>query len=142
MFGLTKYADSMFRDLETMFNSRWRNAIGRRDTIGTEIYESEKDFLLLCAVPGFERDDIDVELKDGLLSIRAGRKEETAAAADANEGEQTTEESFSSERRLETVFKLSSKIDAEKINVALADGVLRVTLPKAPEAQARRIEVN
>ena len=140
MFGLTQYADSMLREFENALNTRWRSAFGRRETIGCEIYENDKDFLLLCAVPGFERDDIDVELKDGYLAIRAGRKDENPSEKDDSNAE--SNEDFSSERRLETVFKLSSKIDADRINVELTDGVLRVTLPKMAEAQPRKIAVN
>ena len=143
MFGLTQYANGMLRELENRFNSRWRQALGRRETIGCEIYENDKDFLLLCAVPGFEREDIDVELKDGFLAIRTAHKEESGdKPADGSNGEASeADERFTSERKMETVFKLSNKIDADKIGVELADGVLRVTLPKLPEAQARKIAV-
>ena len=74
-----------------------------------------------------------------MLAIRTAHKESSGEKAeDANVD---NDERFMSERRMETVFKLSNKIDADKIVVELADGVLRVTLPKLPEAQARKIEV-
>ena len=99
-----------------------------------DIYETEQGLMLLADVPDAKPDGLDITLEQRVLSIRA-------------EVEEHAPEGFSPIYReyeggdFEAQFTLSGDFDAENIEARLADGVLRLTIPRAPQAQARRIEI-
>lgn len=102
-----------------------------------ELYEGEDDFLIVFPLPGFEKDEISVEYKDGTLHI-AAEKRETVETENEN-GEKVKQDR--TVRRLYNSFHLSDRIDTDRINVKLEDGLLRVVLPRSEAARPRKIEV-
>ncbi len=100
----------------------------------TDIFETEQALVLLADMPGVLQDDLDITLERRELTIR-GR------TADAGpEGYSPVYREYEG-GDYERTFVLSEEIDAEKIEARLKDGVLRLTLPKAGPAQAKRIQV-
>jgi HSP20 family protein len=99
-----------------------------------DIFETEDTLTLVLEMPGVDRSDIDVNVDSGLLTIE-GR-------IDFNkyEGLQPvySEYNIGPYRRS---FRLSNRIDQDKIKAEMRDGVITLTLPKAEEAKPRRIEV-
>lgn len=90
-----------------------------------DLYEGERDFLLLADLPGVTRDTLTLEVERGELRLSAYTPPEHPLGA----------------RRWERRFQLSRGIRADDIHAELKDGVLRVTLPKAEVARKRSIEV-
>ena len=80
------------------------------------------------------KEDIEISLHDGVLSISGERKEETTS-----EGATRTERSFGKFRRSVT---LPSRVDVNQVKAAYKDGILTVTLPKAEEAKPKQIQIN
>lgn len=112
--------EDFFRPLFEMMNSPLR----------TNVRETEEAYLFEAELPGFELDEIDLSVQDGMLAIAAEHKEG---------GEDT---SFSS-RSVRRSFTMEG-VDEGNISAEYKNGVLRVTLPKekAPEAPApRKIEI-
>jgi HSP20 family protein len=99
-----------------------------------DIYETEDTLTLILEMPGVDRSNIDVNVDNGILTIE-GR-------IDFNkyEGLQPvySEYNIGPFRRS---FRISNRIDQDKIKAEMRDGVITLTLPKAEEAQPRRIEV-
>ena len=100
-----------------------------------DIVEEKDRFVLRADVPGVEPTDIDVSMDAGVLTISGQRFEEKR-------------EEESGLRRVERVsgrffrrFTLPDTADAESIKAHSKNGILEVTIPKQPEVQARRIEV-
>jgi len=99
-----------------------------------DIYESEEGLTLLADMPGVDRENLSIDLKDSVLTIRgivksppeAGRK---MIHREYREGDYV--------RR----FSLPEVIDQDKISAALKDGVLTLALPKVEPAKPKRIEV-
>lgn len=137
--GTNVFADP-FRD----WDSRWDQLVNRlwrdmpEESVGgypVDINEDEKHIYVEAELPGFKREEIDVNLQAGLLTISAERKVEP-------QQEGKTKHLF--ERRYTRVqrsFTFPESVDEEKVDAKLKDGVLHITLNKRPEAQRRKIEV-
>ena len=97
-----------------------------------DIYETEDSLTLIADVPGACLDGIDVSAEDGLLTIKA------TAAHHLRDGNYYKEFDLMNYWRQ---FRLSDKVDADKITANLEHGVLTLTLPKAEEMKPRKIEV-
>lgn len=100
----------------------------------TDIYETEDALTVVVEMPGVEKNAIDINIEDGVLTIE-GRIDLTNYAemqpvyTEYNVGHYS--------RR----FSLSSKIDQGRISAEMTDGVLTLTLPKAEEAKPRKIAI-
>jgi Hsp20/alpha crystallin family len=84
---------------------------------------------------GLQQGDARVVFEDGLLTIQGERR---FAHDSADEKVHRAERSYGAFRRSIT---LPSHVEADKIEAATQDGVLQVLVPKAPEVQAKRIQV-
>jgi len=98
-----------------------------------DIYETDDELVLTADVPGTTKEGVEVGLEDGVLEITAHRKAESPGS----------EPDYAEYRPASfyRAFSVSDAVDAEKIDASLADGVLTLTLPKAPKAKPRKIEV-
>jgi len=94
------------------------------------IKELDSQFEIELAVPGKKKDDFEIEVENGILSISSSQEEEQQV----NENGKFTRREFSytSFRRS---FTLPDSVDPTKIDARYADGVLQVLLPKHKEAQ-------
>lgn len=92
------------------------------------IKETNENFELELAIPGFKKDDFNVEVDENILTISSEVKSEN----ETKENNYTRREfSYSSFNR---AFTLPETIDDSKINANYEDGILRLTLPKKEEA--------
>jgi HSP20 family protein len=96
----------------------------------------EKDAVVLSAeIPGVEKDNLSVEVNDGVITLSGTKKVD----AESNEqGVYRAERNFGEFRRS---FVLPDTIDAERIDAQYRNGVLKVTLPKKPEAAPKQIAI-
>jgi HSP20 family protein len=86
-------------------------------------------------VPGLAREDVEIHMQDGRLTLSGARRERGAPC----ERYHRVERGHGSFSR---TFQLPIPVDAERIVADLRDGVLRVTCPKSADAGARRIHVS
>jgi HSP20 family protein len=100
----------------------------------TDIFETEDALTLVLEMPGVDRGNIDVSVENGVLTV------EGKINFDKYEGLQPvySEYNVGPYRRS---FRISSRIDQDKIKAEIRDGVITLVLPKAEEAKPRRIEV-
>lgn len=99
-----------------------------------DIYETDDGLVLLADMPGANPGSIDVNLDRRELTIRARIDEDEPEDMSVVHREYETGD-------FERHFQLAGDFDVERIEAKLKDGVLRLKLPKAPEQEARRIEV-
>jgi HSP20 family protein len=100
-----------------------------------DIYEDKDNFVVKAELPGMKKEDIDVSLHDGSLSISGERK-----------GEKKWEEAevYRAERffgRFQRTVALPAPVASGGIKAQYKDGILTVTLPKAEEAKPKQIDV-
>lgn len=100
----------------------------------SDIYETEKEIVLVTDVPGASQENVDITLEKNILTIRAYPVEEDMDALSLIYAEYGIGDY---ERR----FTLSDEIDREKIEAQVKNGVLTLHLPKAEEAKPKRIPV-
>jgi HSP20 family protein len=98
----------------------------------TDVYETEEALTVVMEMPGVDRKDVEIELKDDVLRVEGkidlskyGGME--PVYTEYNVGHFTRS------------FSLSDKVDQERIGAQLEDGVLTLTLPKIAAARPRRI---
>ena len=101
----------------------------------TDIFETEDALTLVLEMPGVDRGNIDVSVENGVLTV------EGRINFDKYEGLQPvySEYNIGPYRRS---FRISSRIDQDKIKAEIRDGVITLVLPKAEQAKPRRIEVS
>ncbi len=103
----------------------------------TDIRESDDAFTIETELPGYDKSELAVNMKEGVLTVRAEHKAEAEDKSGAGyiRRERSTE---TVERRFEV-----SGVDAEGIKAEYVNGVLRLTLPKLPEVvpAQRQIEI-
>jgi HSP20 family protein len=99
-----------------------------------DIYETQDALTVILEMPGVEKNNADVRVEDGVLHVEgkldlSKYRDLQPLYIEYNVGHYARS------------FQLSSKIDQNKIEAALKDGVLALTLPKVEEAKARTILV-
>jgi HSP20 family molecular chaperone IbpA len=99
-----------------------------------DIYEAENDLTVILEMPGVEKKNVDIHVEDGVLSIN-GRLD---LAKYQGLLPLYTEYNIGHYSRS---FRLSSKIDQNKIAAEMKDGVLSLKLPKVEEAKPRAIQI-
>jgi len=122
------------RDKQELVSKDEKTVPGRYYAPFADIYETDEALCVVMEMPGVEKKDLEVALENGVLRID-GRIDFSKYAGmepvytEYNVGHYTRS------------FTLSNKTDQEKISAQLEDGVLTLTLPKAKEAQPRRISI-
>jgi len=101
-----------------------------------DAHEDKESFTVQVELPGFKREDIQVSLQDGVLTISGERKEEKVS----KETEVHRQERYYG--KFARALTLPTAVAADKVKAAYKDGVLTVTLPKAEEAKPKQIDVN
>jgi len=99
-----------------------------------DVYESPKGVVIRCDMPGVAEEDLEVTLENKVLTITGtqmgqGRKDFEVLASEYETGV------------YQRSFALGRDLDDSAVKARLRDGVLEIELPKAKEAQPRRIAV-
>ncbi|PWU11689.1 MAG: heat-shock protein Hsp20 [Verrucomicrobia bacterium] len=105
-------------------------------TPALDLYEDNNNVYVRAELPGMKKEDVEVSLHEGTLSISGERKREEKFK-DA--------EVYRSERffgRFQRTVTLPSPVAGEKVKAQYNDGILTVTLPKTEEAKPRHIDVH
>ncbi len=102
-----------------------------------DVKETDKAIEVEAELPGVDQKDVQVTVEDGTLTVKGEKKVEK---------EESRAGYYMSERHYGSFFRsigLPPGVDMEKISADFANGVLKVTLPKVPEAQTKvkKIEV-
>ena len=133
------YLDLLHRDLDRLVGSRGAGRDSQEPVAdwvpAVDIIEDKTRFVLRADVPGVNPEDIDVAMDNGILSV-SGERNPIAVGDDA--GVQRIERATG---RFYRRFTLPETADADAITARCQNGILEVTIPKAPEIQARRITV-
>ncbi len=126
--------ENLHRDFDRMLSRHFadeeNNLVG---AYPVDIREDEDNLYVDAELPGFGRDDVNVTIENGVLTIEAERKaEEQPGAQHLHERRYT---------RVARSFTLPKTVDENKVDATLADGVLKLTLHKREEVKPRKIEV-
>lgn len=124
------FDDSLFRPSET---PGWSGS--DEGTLALDISQKDGNVVVRSSLPGFKKEDIDVQLHNGVLSIKAEHSEES---------EEKGEKFYRRERRFGSVSRrvaLPGIIHDSEVEGELKDGVLTLTIPIPEKAQPKKIEI-
>lgn len=135
--------DRMFDDfrsgMHSLMTDRWEPwpAMPRIETRvpAVDLQDRGKDYRLTAELPGFKKEDVDIQVTDDSMEIRAsvGWKYD-----------EKTEDYICAERRCDSFYRmvaLPEKIKPDDIQADLKDGVLEVTLPKKEPKEKKKIRL-
>ncbi|MCK6481363.1 MAG: Hsp20/alpha crystallin family protein [Planctomycetes bacterium] len=132
--GLTRWGE----DLDQFFNDFWRTGASAEASLlspAIDVAENEGALTVSAELPGLERKDIDLTVKDGVLMLRGEKRME----------EESRDRKYHRiERRYGSFYRalaLPDTVDADRVDAAFRNGVLTVTLPKRPESKPRNISI-
>ncbi len=103
-------------------------------TPAVDIFENDKEIVLLADMPGVKPEVFRIDLRDNTLTL------EGDVAPFENSGEEEVMMEYAVGKYYRQ-FSLSEMIDQNKIDAKIKDGVLRLTLPKVEKAAPRKITV-
>jgi HSP20 family protein len=114
---------------------RWEGA-PQTPQIKVDVSEDDKAFVVKAEIPGVKKEDIDVRVDGGQLTISAEVKKESD---EKKEGRVLRSERYYG--YVSRAFSLGSEIDQGKVDASYNDGVLQLTLPKKGSTEVQRIAV-
>jgi len=101
-----------------------------------DIYDNDENMVIKAELPGIEKKNIAIDVKDGILTLKGERSSE-------NEVEEKTY--YRRERRFgkfERNFRLPADVDPENISADYNDGILKIDIPKPEEQKPKQIAVH
>lgn len=128
------------REMDRFFGDGFDSSVSRENMEwafkpSCDVVETPEHFLLTVDLPGINRDNISIEVKDNRLLISGERSEERREdIATAHLVERVV-------GKFSRNFSLPTTVNADRIEAAYQDGVLRLSIPKAESSKARKISV-
>ena len=103
-------------------------------TPALDLYQTADNIVAVLEIPGMRKDDIEISLHDGMLTIGGERNTPSGEGENAERTERFT-------GKVRRSVSLPTRIEAGKVSATYKDGILTVTLPKAEEAKPKKVEV-
>ena len=131
-----------FDNFGDVFNGFFRPPLTHRSVRkaripAVDVAETDTAYQVKAELPGIRKEDLDVTVDDGVLTIKAEHHDNQ---------EQTENGQLIRQERSYGKFarslRLGANVDEETITAEYRDGVLHITLPKAKEVHARKVEVS
>ena len=132
--------DGLQSDMNRLFDGFFQNrtvndSAHRRWIPAMDLAETEDHLVLRADLPGLTEDDVEIEIKDGVLTVAGERK---AEHEEKSEGYYRVERAFGGFSRS---VSLPQGIDASAVSASFDRGVLEVRIPKPKERKATRVEI-
>lgn len=137
-----RYGWDLFGDFDDVVNQMFRSPAyreGDRDRSlapAIDVTENDHSYVVRAELPGVKKDDLDVTINDGVLTINA----ETRYEHDEKEKGRVIRQ----ERRYGKYvrsMRLGGDVDESKVSADYTDGILTLTLPKSEEVKPKKIDV-
>ena len=116
MFSPVRYFDDFFNDF-------------RRNDLKCDIYEEDANYHIDVDIPGFNKDEISIDMDNGYLTISACKEEVS------NKNYIRQERTYGKYQRS---FYLGD-LDSENIKANFKDGMLKITVPKKAEIESKKV---
>lgn len=122
--------------LDEFFNSPIYS--GRYTTgVMLDMYEDGDNVVVEAKIPGFKEEEIEISVEDNVLTITGNAQEEKVEEDKKKKYyyKEVTKQSFTRS------VSIPSKVDAENATAEIKDGMIKITMPKLPEAKPKKISV-
>jgi HSP20 family protein len=131
---------TMKRDLDRLFDRFWEGDFSQLPAMGDwapalDVSETKDAVMVKAEVPGMEAKDIELSLDGDILTLKSEKKQEKE---EKEEQYYRVERSYGAFAR---TFRLPASVDGSKVSASFKNGLLTVTLPKAPAAKGTTIPI-
>lgn len=132
--------DRMVRDFFSSPFSLMRQSLGlRSEVVGftpeVDLRETEKEFVMSVALPGMDKEDIDIDVTADRITISGERKTEEEKPGEQYHIRQQAYGSFN------VSYTLPAEIKPNEVKATYKNGVLEVTMPKAEVKEAQKVKI-
>lgn len=119
--GLGSFGSEFKGVVDRLFDSFWENPdfVFTRNWRPTHIEESKDDIYIEIEVPGFEKSQLSIQAENGTLKVTAKN----------------------SKTNFVRTFSYGNKVDVDRADISLKNGILYIRLPKTEAAKARTLEI-
>lgn len=100
-----------------------------------DVYETENEIVMKAELPGLDKDDFNIEVKDNVIILQGERRFEKNFK---EENYNRMERPYGTFKR---VFNLPNTVDRNEVKAHYEGGVLEITVPKAVEPEPKKIKV-
>ena len=101
-----------------------------------DIYDNEDTIVIKAELPGIDKKDISIDLKDGVLTLEGERSYDN----------EVKEENYHRKERaygkFHRSFRLPENVDVDKIKADYKDGILKIDIPKPEEVKPKKVTVH
>src|SRR5438067_10964281 len=128
-------------ELDTLFELPFWSNLGRQTQLfsgwapALDLYQNNDNVVAMVELPGMRKEDIEISLHEGVLTVGGERKHEGSDGENAERSERYV-------GKFRRSITLPSRVDASKVTATYKDGILTVTMPKAEEAKPKQIQIN
>ena len=127
---------AMQSSLDRLFDDSWRTVwpVNTGNTLPLDLYETDKNYFVSVAAPGLNEDQFNIRFEDSVLTI----------TADVPQPQIENAKVLIQERgagHYSRSIVLPQSVNVDQAEAHYENGILALSLPKAPEAQPKRIEV-
>jgi len=127
---LHREMNRLFDDVFNRFDTGMPSLFGRTDAWpSVEVVETDKDVRVTAELPGLEEKDIEILVNDDVLTIRGEKK------AEIDDKDRHFSERYYG--RFERRIPLPFEVEDDRAEASFENGLLNVTLPKSPKAEAK-----
>ena len=125
--------------MDRLFEQTWRGAQATvaGNALALDVYEDDLAYVVHASLPGVEADKINISFQDDVLTI-SGEVEQVKTNEDQKKRVLLSERSYG---KFSRSIRLARAVDVDNVEATYENGVLTLTLPKAPEAQPKLIPV-
>ena len=131
---LVAMSNRLNRTLEDPYTPRTEDAFGTWAP-PVDIFETHDRVILRAEIPGVQKEDMDVRIENGVLTLHGERKQDAEIREDTAHRVERIYGAFTRS------FTLPTTVDAAKITATYKDGILEVSVPKAEAAKPTTVEI-
>lgn len=135
MISLRERMDKLFEDSLSRFKASDEETMPSFWSPAVDIYETDENIVLKAELPGIDKSDVSVEVKDNTLILKGERRREKELK---EENYHRIERSYGAFIRS---FTIPVTVKQDEVKARFKDGVLEVSLPKVEGAKSKQVKV-
>ena len=133
LYNIDEYINQMLGD----FGGAFTEHVEREWRLAVDLSETDEAYIIEADMPGVDKDEVNIELLDDVVTIKGERKSEKSES-DEKRGYHRAERSYGGFTR---TFRIPDGFKTDDVSASFENGVLRVTLPKPETAKPKRVSV-
>lgn len=139
-----RFTSDLFDVIDRNFSDYGYGECTKSTTPRVDVAERKDSYVLDMELPGYTENDVEIDLKDRVLTISSKLKD--AKKAEKEEKKDNADSVFLIKERRNATFSRSftmpEDIDQEKVSAAFKNGLLTIVIPRKAETQSKRIMIS